>query len=105
MAPLGFYDFNRLLKDAFCVVSDSGTACEEGLFYRVPCVSLRMTTERPETVEAGAHIIAGLDVDNLVEAVATVTGQEWAARYDLNEGFAPSSVVVNVIRSQITNFF
>jgi UDP-N-acetylglucosamine 2-epimerase (non-hydrolysing) len=105
MAPLGFYDFNRLLKDCFCVVSDSGTASEEGLFYRTPCVNLRMTTERPETVEAGANVVAGLDPNNLVEAVATVTGQTWAARYDLNENFAASSVVVNVIRSQITNFF
>src|SRR5260370_29073871 len=36
MAPLGFYDFNQLLKQAFCVLSDSGTAAEEGLFYKVP---------------------------------------------------------------------
>jgi UDP-N-acetylglucosamine 2-epimerase (non-hydrolysing) len=105
MAPLGFYEFNRLLADAWCVISDSGTAPEEGLFYNVPCVSLRMTTERPETVEAGAHVIAGLDVGNLVEAVETVVSQPWAARYDLNDNFAASSVVINCIRSQITNFF
>jgi UDP-N-acetylglucosamine 2-epimerase len=105
MAPLGFYDFNRLLKECFCVVSDSGTASEEGLFYKVPCVNLRMTTERPETVEGGANVIAGLNPDNLVESVATLVGQPWQARYDLNEDFAASSVVVNVIRSQITNFF
>ena len=36
-------------------------------FYKVPCVSLRMTTERPETVEGGAHIVAGLDPDNIVD--------------------------------------
>ena len=43
MAPLGFYDFNRLLMDSFCILSDSGTAPEEAYFYRVPCVSLRHT--------------------------------------------------------------
>lgn len=105
MAPLGFYDFNRLLADSYCIVSDSGTASEESLFYKVPCVNLRMTTERPETVEAGANVIAGLDAENLIASVETLTGQEWAARYDLNENFASSSVVVNCIRSQITNFF
>jgi UDP-N-acetylglucosamine 2-epimerase (non-hydrolysing) len=105
MAPLGFYDFNKLLMNTFCILSDSGTAPEEALFYKVPCVSLRMTTERPETVEGGAHVIAGMDVNNIVEAVETVTAQEWQARYDLNDNFAASSVVVNCIRSQITNWF
>ena len=102
--PLGFYDFNRLFIDAYCVLSDSGTAAEEGLFYKVPVVSLRMTTERPETVEAGAIVIAGMDPDNIVEAVETVTSQPWGARYDLNENFEASNVVVNCIRSQITNW-
>ena len=51
MAPLGFYDFNHLLKESFCVLSDSGTAAEEGLFYKVPSVALRMATERMETLE------------------------------------------------------
>lgn len=105
MAPLGFYDFNKLLSESFCVLSDSGTAPEEALFYKVPCVSLRMTTERPETVEAGAVVVGGMEVSNLVDAVETVTGQDWQVRYDFNENFAASSVVVNCIRSQITNWF
>jgi len=103
--PLGFFDFNKLLASCCCVLSDSGTAPEEALFYKVPCVSLRMTTERPETIEAGAHVVAGMEVSNIVEAVDTVSRLEWAARYDLNENFAASSVVVNCIRSQITNWF
>lgn len=105
MTPFGFYDFNKLFANCFCILSDSGTAPEEALFYKVPCVSLRMTTERPETVEGGAHIVAGMDVSNIVESVETVTKQEWAARYDLNENFSASSVVINCIRSQITNWF
>jgi UDP-N-acetylglucosamine 2-epimerase len=105
MNPLGFYDFNRLLMDCFCIISDSGTAPEEAYFYKMPCVSLRMTTERPETVEGGAHIVAGLDPDNVVEAVTTAVTQPWGGRYDLEEGFTPSSVVINCIRSRITNFF
>ena len=61
MNPLGFYDFNRLMKGVCCILSDSGTASEEALFYKIPCVNLRMTTEQSETVEAGSNIIAGLD--------------------------------------------
>jgi UDP-N-acetylglucosamine 2-epimerase (non-hydrolysing) len=105
MAPLGFYDFNKLLSNCFCVLSDSGTAPEEALFYKVPCVSLRMTTERPETVEAGSHVVAGMETSNIIDAVETVTKQEWTARYDLNEDFAASSVVINCIRSRIDNWF
>jgi UDP-N-acetylglucosamine 2-epimerase (non-hydrolysing) len=105
MAPLGFYDFNKLLKESFCVLSDSGTAAEEGLFYKVPNVSLRMATERMETLESGATIVSGMDSDNIVESVITAVSQRWAARYELEESFSPSSVVINAIRTQITNFF
>lgn len=105
MAPLGFYDFNRLLKESYCVLSDSGTAAEEGLFYKVPNVSLRMATERMETLESGATIVSGMEVDNIVESVATAVNQEWSVRYQLEENFSPSAVVVNAIRTRITNFF
>jgi UDP-N-acetylglucosamine 2-epimerase (non-hydrolysing) len=104
-APFGFYDFNNLLMNCRCILSDSGTAPEESYFYKVPCVSLRMTTERPETVEGGAHIVAGLDPTDIVAAVETALKQKWSGRYELDEGFAPSSVVINCIRSRITNFF
>jgi UDP-N-acetylglucosamine 2-epimerase (non-hydrolysing) len=103
--PLGFYDFNHLSMHAFCLLADSGTTPEEGLFYRIPCVSLRKSTERPETVEAGAHVVAGLDPVNIAESVETVVNLEWNARYDLCEDISPSSVVINVLRSQITNYF
>jgi len=105
MAPLGFYDFNQLLKESFCVLSDSGTAAEEGIFYKVPNVSLRMATERIETIESGATIVSGMNSGNIVECVVTATTQPWSARYELEENFSPSSVVINAIRTQITNFF
>lgn len=105
MAPLGFYDFNRLLQESFCVLSDSGTAAEEGLFYAVPNISLRMATERIETLESGGTIVSGMTVENIVESVTTAVSQPWCARYELEENSSPSSVVVNAIRTQITNFF
>lgn len=105
IAPLGFYDFNRLLKESYCVLSDSGTAAEEGLFYKVPNVSLRMATERIETLESGSTIVSGMSADNIVESVVTAVSQTWSARYDFANDFSPSSVVVNALRTQITNFF
>jgi UDP-N-acetylglucosamine 2-epimerase (non-hydrolysing) len=46
-----------------------------------------------------------MNPQNIVEAVETAVMQSWGARYDLEDGFTPSSVVINSIRSQITNFF
>jgi UDP-N-acetylglucosamine 2-epimerase (non-hydrolysing) len=103
--PLGFYDFNKLLMQSFCVLSDSGTAAEEGIFYKVPNVSLRMATERMETLESGSTIVSGMNVDNIVESVTTAVTQPWCARYELEENSSPSAVVINALRTQITNFF
>jgi len=105
LKPLGFYDFNNLLKNSFCVLSDSGTAAEEGLYYKVPNVSLRMATERIETIESGGTIVSGMTSENIVESVITSTSQNWNASYDFSEFHSPSSVVVNAIRTQLTNFF
>lgn len=104
--PLGFYDFNALSMNAFCLMGDSGTTPEEGLYYKVPCVSLRKTTERYETIEAGAHIIAGIESKNIVDAVKVITSIPWGARYDFNEGdFLPSNIVLNSIACNIKNYF
>ena len=97
--------FNQLLKKSYCVLSDSGTAAEEGLYYKVPNVSLRMATERMETIESGATIVSGMTSENIVESIVTAVSQPWGARYDFADNFSPSSVVVNAIRTQLTNFF
>ena len=83
----------------------AGTAAEEGLFYKVPNVSLRMATERPETVESGATIVSGMNMQNIVDSVETATTMPWSGNYELEEGKSPSAVVINTIRTQITNFF
>ena len=104
--PLGFYDFNALSKNAFCLMGDSGTTTEEALYYKVPCVSLRQTTERYETIEAGAHIVAGVESQSILNAMKIITSATWGARYDFNEnGFSPSNVVLNTIASNIKIIF
>ena len=67
---LGFHDFVALERDARCVLTDSGLVQEETCILRVPNVTLRDTTERPETVECGSNILAGVRTDDVIRAVS-----------------------------------
>ena len=74
--PLGFHDYNCLQMNAFCVVSDSGTLPEESSFYisegyPFPAVCIRTSTERPEALDKGDFILAGIDEKSLLQAVDT----------------------------------
>ena len=74
--PLGFHDYNCLQMNAFAVVSDSGTLPEESSFFTsvghpFPAVCIRTSTERPEAVDKGCVVLAGIDGDSLLQAVAT----------------------------------
>jgi UDP-N-acetylglucosamine 2-epimerase (non-hydrolysing) len=73
--PFGFFDFVRLEKSAFCVLSDSGTVQEEACILRVPNVTLRDVTERPETVECGSNVLAGCDPEVILPLVKLVTSK------------------------------
>ena len=67
--PLGFFDYNRLQKGAFCVVSDSGTLPEEASYFGFPAVSIRTSTERPEAMDKGAFTIGGITTEELLQSV------------------------------------
>lgn len=74
--PLGFLDYNCLQMNAFAVVSDSGTLPEESSFFTsighpIPAVCIRTSTERPEALDKGDFIIAGIDTTSLLQAVDT----------------------------------
>ena len=73
--PLGLFDFVRLEKNARCVLSDSGTVQEECCLFRIPNVTLRNVTERPETVEAGSNLVAGCEPESVLHAVRAVLSQ------------------------------
>jgi UDP-N-acetylglucosamine 2-epimerase (non-hydrolysing) len=63
MPAMGFFDFVKLERNARCVLSDSGTVQEECCIFGVPAVTIRDTTERPETVECGSNMLAGVEGD------------------------------------------
>ncbi len=69
LEPLGFFDFVRLEREARAVLSDSGTVQEECAIFRVPTVTIRDVTERPETLECGSNIIGGSDPDDVARLV------------------------------------
>lgn len=74
--PLGFHDYNNLQMNAFAVVSDSGTLPEESSFFtsvgkNFPAVCIRTSTERPEALDKGCFVLAGIDEKSLLQAVDT----------------------------------
>lgn len=86
--PLGFHDYNCLQMNAFCVVSDSGTLPEESSFFTsighpFPAVCIRTSTERPEALDKGCFVLAGIDEKGLLQAVATAVGMDWNGDYGI----------------------
>jgi len=72
MPPFGFFEFITLEKNAFCVLSDSGTVQEECAIFGVPNVTIRDVTERPETLECGSNILSGAEVESVMTCVKAV---------------------------------
>ncbi len=70
--PFGLFDFVALEKNAFCVLSDSGTVQEECCIFKVANVTIRDVTERPETVECGSNMLSGGDPATMMRCVKTV---------------------------------
>ena len=86
--PLGFHDYNNLQMNAFAVVSDSGTLPEESSFFTsinraFPAVCIRTSTERPEALDKGCFVLAGIDEKSLLQAVDTAVGLNESKDYGL----------------------
>ena len=86
--PLGFHDYNCLQMNAFAVVSDSGTLPEESSFFLsvghpFPAVCIRTSTERPEALDKGCFIIAGIDTTSLLQAVSVAVEMTQEGHYGL----------------------
>ncbi len=69
LEPFGFFDFVKLEKNAFCVLSDSGTVQEECCIIKTPNVTIRDVTERPETIECGSNILSGDEPEMILNGV------------------------------------
>ena len=69
MRPFGFFDYNKLQKEAYCVLSDSGTLSEESAILGFPAVLIRTSTERPEVLDKGTMVIGGITMKGIGRAV------------------------------------
>ena len=72
--PLGFFDYVNLQKNAFVVLSDSGTISEESAMMRFPAVSIRTSTERPEAIDAGTIILGGISTEQILNSIEITKG-------------------------------
>lgn len=93
IAPLGFLDFLNLEMNAVTILTDSGGVQEESCILRVPCVTLRENTERPETVTVGANIIAGRDHARVVAAVEKSLDKKCRWRQPFGDGHTGDRIV------------
>ncbi len=96
MEPLGFFDFTKLEKNAKLVLTDSGTVQEECCIFNIPTVTMRDTTERPETVECGSNIISGLSSQNILNCTNLMlkVGNDW----DYPVGYLDDNVSDKIIK-------
>ncbi len=69
MPPFGFFDYVNLQKNAYCVLSDSGTISEESAMMKFPAVSIRTSTERPEAIDAGTIVLGGITKNEVLNAI------------------------------------
>ncbi len=103
MPPFSFTDYSALMRNAFCVVSDSGTMPEEAAVSRFPAVCIRTSTERPESLDKGCFVIGGITGESLLQSVDMAV--KLAEQRDFGE-YVPdyeeehvSSTVIKIIQS------
>ncbi len=94
LEPFGFFDFTTLEKNARCVITDSGTVQEECCIFRVPNITIRDVTERPETLESGSNMLVSVSPDLILSALEIVLNEtrEWEP---------PSEYLVTNVSSKI----
>lgn len=101
--PLGFFDYNQLQRNAYCVVSDSGTMPEEGAFFQFPAVSVRTSTERPEAMEQGVFVLGSVTAERILQAVGFAVAMhangEYGNRVPAYTDTNVSTKVVKIIQS------
>ena len=97
--PLGYLEFNYLVKHALAVLTDSGGITEEATVMNVPCMTLRDSTERPETCDIGTNILVGNDPKKIEHAFKILLSKSWkqASIPELWDGSAAKRIVNNLL--------
>ena len=100
MEPFGFFDYNKLQKNAFCVLSDSGTLSEESAMCRFPGVLIRTSTERPEALDMGSVVLGGIDTETIEQAIElAVSISRNGDLFELNADYCQKNVSLKVVKT------
>jgi UDP-N-acetylglucosamine 2-epimerase len=102
VAPLGYLEMLAMERHACKILTDSGGVQKEAFYLGVPCVTLRETTEWPETVELGANRIAGINPDSIREAVRTRHPDHWLSASPYGDGKAAERIVSELLSYRYT---
>ena len=99
LKPFGYFDYNKLQENAFCVLSDSGTLSEESAMMDFPAVLIRTSTERPEVLDKGSVVIGGIRSEDVEQAVELAVAMHEASEpYVEAEDYADENVSVKVVK-------
>ncbi len=97
--PFGYFDFNRLQRDAFCVLSDSGSIHEESAAMDFPVIQMRVSSERPEAFDEGVAILCGRGKDAVLRAIDVTVGErEKGVKMNVPRNYRDTNVSSKVLR-------
>jgi len=99
LKPFGFFDYNKLQKNSYCVISDSGTLSEESAILGFPGVLLRTSTERPEVLDKGTVVIGGINGKDIIQALdLAVSMKDNQEQVYMAEDYKDTNVSVKVVK-------
>lgn len=98
LEPLGFFEYNALQKDAYCVLSDSGTIPEESAILNFPGVSLRNSTERPEALDAGSIVLGNVNARDIIGAIELAVNSHILGQTNPVKDYKDENVSVKVVK-------
>lgn len=103
--PLGYLEFMFLVKNAFAVITDSGGIQEETTFLKIPCITLRENTERPETIFIGTNELCGYDENRINDAFQKLNEGEWKHGNipELWDGKTGERIVETILKLNVRN--
>lgn len=99
LPPFGFFDYNKLQQNAFCVLSDSGTLSEESAVMQFPAVLIRTSTERPEVLDKGSIVIGGIDAGSMIRSIHIARDSFYGTKERrLPEDYKDTNVSLKVVK-------